>query len=256
MMEVVRRIHALCNAHDLPYCVIGGVAVIRNGHARTTIGVDVLTFRKDWLKALPLKGEIVSERLDICLDKKTGVRIDILFADEDWGMVIPMPDPRKIGEFDSSFGATFIGLHDLVQLKTAVYLDKLREHGPSTAAKGSCGCPRPDKERPREVFEASHRKLRSCRRKAMHGDLQGSCAGSEKWEKEAQGHRIVVTQRADWQPSLLRSTTSAPVSKSTSRCLFPPSTISSSVKCPLSRFPSSTLALCAMSRPTTPMLLP
>jgi hypothetical protein len=81
----------------------------------------------------------------------------------------------------------------------------------------------------------------------MHGDLQGSCAGSEKWEKEAQGHRIVVTQRADWQPSLLRSTTSAPVSKSTSRCLFPPSTISSSVKCPLSRFPSSTLALCVMS---------
>ena len=135
MMEVVRRIHALCSAHDIPYCVIGGMAVIRNGHARTTIDVDVLTLRKDWVKALPLDGEIVSEGVDICRDKKTGVRIDILFADEDWEMVIPMPDPRKVGEFDASFGATFIGLHDLVQLKTAVYLDKLREHGPSTAAK-------------------------------------------------------------------------------------------------------------------------
>jgi hypothetical protein len=135
MMEVVRRIHALFNEHDLPYCVIGGMAVIRNGHARTTIDVDVLTFRKDWVKALPLEGEIVSEGVDTCLDKKTGVRIDILFADDDWGMVIPMPDPRKVGEFDASFGATFIGLHDLVQLKTAVYLDKLREHGPATAAK-------------------------------------------------------------------------------------------------------------------------
>jgi hypothetical protein len=50
-------------------------------------------------------------------------------------MVIPMPDPRKVAEFDESLGANFIGLHALVQLKTAVYLDKLREHGPSTAAK-------------------------------------------------------------------------------------------------------------------------
>jgi len=51
---------------------------------------------------LPLEGEIASEGIDCCLDKKTGVRIDILFADEDWGMVIPMPDPRKVAEFDVS----------------------------------------------------------------------------------------------------------------------------------------------------------
>jgi hypothetical protein len=41
------------------------MAVIRNGHARTTIDVDVITFRKDWVKALPLQGEIVSEGVDI-----------------------------------------------------------------------------------------------------------------------------------------------------------------------------------------------
>jgi hypothetical protein len=50
-------------------------------------------------------------------------------------MVIPMPDPRKVAEFDESLGANFIGLHALVQLKTAVYLDKLREHGLTTAAR-------------------------------------------------------------------------------------------------------------------------
>ena len=135
MMDVVRRVHSLCNSRELPYCVVGGMAVIRNGYARTTIDVDVLTLKKNWLKALPIKGEIVSEGLDNCLDKKTGVRIDILFADEDWGMVIPMPDPRKVAEFDESLGANFIGLHALIQLKTAVYLDKLREHGLATAAK-------------------------------------------------------------------------------------------------------------------------
>ena len=127
MMDVVRRVHSLCNSRELPYCVIGGMAVIRNGYARTTIDVDVLTLKKNWLNALPIEGEITSEGIDNCMDKKTGVRIDILFADEDWGMVIPMPDPRKVAEFDQSLGANFIGLHALVQLKTAVYLDKLRE---------------------------------------------------------------------------------------------------------------------------------
>ena len=41
----------------------------------------------------------------------------------------------KVAEFDESLGANFISLHALVQLKTAVYLVKLREHGPTTAAK-------------------------------------------------------------------------------------------------------------------------
>src|SRR5208337_2097795 len=113
----------------------GGMAVIRNGYARTTIDVDVLTLKKSWLTALPIEGEIASEGIDNCRDREPGIRIDILFADEDWGMVIPMPDPRKVAEFDESLGANFISLHALVQLKTAVYLDKLREHGPTTAAK-------------------------------------------------------------------------------------------------------------------------
>lgn len=135
MMGVVRRIHDFCSSHKLPYCVIGGMAVIRNGYARTTIDVDVLTLKNSWLAVLPIEGEIASKGIDNCVDRETGIRIDILFADEDWEMVIPMPDPRKVAEFDESLGANFIGLHALVQLKTAVYLDKLREHGPSTAAK-------------------------------------------------------------------------------------------------------------------------
>ena len=135
MVEIVRRFHALSKSHELPYCVIGGMAVVRNGYARTTIDIDILTLKSEWSKILPLVGEISSDGLGNCVDKKTGITIDILFADEDWEMVIPMPDPRNVGEFDEALGANFIGLHALVQLKTAVYLDKLGEHGPATAAK-------------------------------------------------------------------------------------------------------------------------
>ena len=135
LMEVVRRFHALSNSRDLPYCVVGGMAVIRNGYARTTIDVDILTFKKDWRKLLPLEGEISSKGPANCVDKKTGVTIDILFADDDWHMPMGMPDPRKVGEYDQELGANFIGLLALVQLKTAVYLDKLRELGEDVASK-------------------------------------------------------------------------------------------------------------------------
>jgi hypothetical protein len=135
MMEIVRRFHALSSSRGLPYCVVGGMAVIRNGYPRTTADVDVLTLKEDWRKILPLKGEISADGLDDCVDTKTGVAIDILFADEDWQMPMGMPDPRKVGEYDEELKANFIGLHDLVQLKTAVYLSKLREDGPEVAAK-------------------------------------------------------------------------------------------------------------------------
>jgi len=135
LMEVVRRFHALSSSRELPYCVVGGMAVIRNGYARTTMDVDILTFKKDWRKLLPLEGEIFSEGPDSCVDNKTGVTIGILFADDDWQMPMGMPDPRKVGEYDQELGAYFIGLHALMQLKTAVYLDKLREQGEDVASK-------------------------------------------------------------------------------------------------------------------------
>jgi hypothetical protein len=111
------------------------MAVIRNGYARTTTDVDVLTSRDAWMKVLPLEGEISSSGTDHCIDNTTGVRIDVLFAEDDWGMASAMPDPAKVGEFDKKLGANFIGLHALVQLKAAVYLSKLHEQGEDVASK-------------------------------------------------------------------------------------------------------------------------
>ena len=135
LMEIVRRIHALCSASGLAYCVIGGVAVIRNGYRRTTTDVDILINKADWEKLLPLKGEIVSSGIDSCVDVKTGVSIDVVFSGEDRIVPIPMPDPAKVSEFDPRLGARFITLHELVQLKTAVYLAKLAEEGEDVASK-------------------------------------------------------------------------------------------------------------------------
>ncbi|HSV91807.1 MAG TPA: hypothetical protein VLH81_01975 [Desulfobacterales bacterium] len=135
LMDVVRRFHELRRSRGLPYCVVGGMAVIRNGAVRTTADIDVLTLKKEWISLLPLDGEITDRGMDSCIDTRTGITIDILFADDDRGMVIDMPDPRVAGEYDEANGARFLGLHDLVQLKMAVHLSKLKEFGPATAAK-------------------------------------------------------------------------------------------------------------------------
>jgi hypothetical protein len=68
LMEVVRRFHALSSSRKLPYCVIGGMAVIRNGYARTTMDVDILTYRKNWEELLPLQGDITSQGSESCVD--------------------------------------------------------------------------------------------------------------------------------------------------------------------------------------------
>ena len=135
MMNIVRRFHAFAQAHGLPYCVVGGMAVVRNGYPRTTIDVDILTYKNDWEKLRPVSADIEISGPESCVDKKTGVTIDILFADDDWQMVMAMPDPRAAAEYDESFGASFMGLYPLVQLKAAVYLSKLAEQGDNVAAK-------------------------------------------------------------------------------------------------------------------------
>ena len=135
LMDVIRRFHSFCRAHDLSYCVIGGMAVVRDGAPRTTADVDILTLKEEWTRLLPLEGELRSIGIDTCVDTESGVKIDILFVEDDWGMVMPMPDPRMAGEYDEEARAFFMGLHDLVQLKMAVYLSKLTEYGKATAAK-------------------------------------------------------------------------------------------------------------------------
>jgi hypothetical protein len=135
LMDAVRRFHALCSSRGLTYCVVGGAAVIRNGYPRTTADIDILTRKDEWMKLLPIEGEIHSIGIDACTDSRTGLTIDILFAEDDWEMPTPMPDPASVGEFDEKYGANYIGLHALVQLKAAVYLSKRHAHGENVASK-------------------------------------------------------------------------------------------------------------------------
>ena len=133
LMRTVRRLHAWLDGHGVAYCVVGGLAVVRAGWVRTTHDVDVLVDRDGWA-AVPADASIAVEG-DSARDRTTGIAIDILFPGDDWEMVIPLPEPAQVREYDEDLGAWFIAAAPLVAVKTAVYLSKLAEYGAELAAK-------------------------------------------------------------------------------------------------------------------------
>ena len=140
LLETARKLHKLLARQDIAYVIIGGLSVIRNRAVRTTQDVDLLVRNKDWpqiQKALAdgFAIEIDSAGSSSAVDRDTNVPVDILFAGDDWDMVVPLPDPVAVLEYDSVLQANFLTLSAILELKTATYLQKKRDEGIEIAAK-------------------------------------------------------------------------------------------------------------------------
>lgn len=135
LLETARALHRLLTAASVPYAIIGGLAVVRNGAVRTTHDVDILVRREDWQRVIPRLRERFEIHGDHASDRTNGVPVDVLFAGDDWDMVLPLPDPKAVAQLDRELGASFLGLADTLQLKTAVYLAKKGNEGIELAAK-------------------------------------------------------------------------------------------------------------------------
>ena len=44
-------------------------------------------------------------------------------------MIVPLPDPQEVSEYDESLQARFLTLHSILELKTAVSRQKKRDEG-------------------------------------------------------------------------------------------------------------------------------
>jgi hypothetical protein len=102
---------------------------------RTTIDVDVLVRKKDWSEIRSSLSKEFTLEMDGAVDKETDVQVDFLFAGDDWDMVLPLPDPEKVLEYDGTLQANFLSLSSILELKTAIYLQKNRDDGIEIAAK-------------------------------------------------------------------------------------------------------------------------
>ncbi len=135
LIETLRILHGIFTGQKVDYAVIGGMAVVRSGSVRTTYDVDILTTREGWDRIRGCDPEELETDIDSARCRPTGVEIDVLFAGDDWDMVLPLPQPSDVFEFDGELGANFISLSNLLELKCAVYMQKRKEYGIELAAK-------------------------------------------------------------------------------------------------------------------------
>jgi hypothetical protein len=126
LLETARRLHACFAAAQIPYVIIGGLSVVRNGAVRTTIDVDVLLRREDWPRARASLDQAFETGADRAKDRRNGVDVDFLFSGSEWEIT---------AEYDERMGANFLSLQSVLELKTAVYLQKKSEEGIEGAAK-------------------------------------------------------------------------------------------------------------------------
>jgi hypothetical protein len=135
LLDTARKLHKLLVQQDIPYVIIGGMSVIRNKAVRTTQDVDLLIRREDWPRIREALADGFTVGIDSAVDRDTTVQVDILFAGDDWDMIVPLPDPVEVLEHDSDLGANFLSLPVILELKTAAYLQKKRDEGIEIAAK-------------------------------------------------------------------------------------------------------------------------
>ena len=123
--QTLRSITAKLQQLNVPYAVVGGMALVAHGYDRTTVDVDILLTPQGWADAIaqleglgyvrPFAG---SKNLR---DTTTGVRIEFLltggFPGDGKPKPVSFPDPATVAvDLD---GIKYLGLPRLVELKIA-----------------------------------------------------------------------------------------------------------------------------------------
>ena len=121
----LRKIAARLDDLGIPYAIVGGMAVVTHGYARTTVDVDVLLRPDDLVRVhaaldgLGFRPPFAGSR-DL-RDTETGVRIEFLVAGDFPGDGRPKPVsfPDPAGAAIEIDGIRFLALERLVELKLA-----------------------------------------------------------------------------------------------------------------------------------------
>lgn len=117
--QTARTAAAVLAEHDIPHLIVGGLAVQEHGYPRLTLDVDLVVpdvlEAREWLLA-DLSGPFVavSGCHDRVMDKRTGVKIDLLPAGRvlRQGCQVPFPEPIQVSQRPQ-----FVRLAELIALK-------------------------------------------------------------------------------------------------------------------------------------------
>lgn len=123
--QTLRRLARLLKKADIPYVIVGGMAVNAHGARRTTGDVDVLLNREGFdrfrQELLGTAFDPVAARPRRFVDKKNGVTVDVLVTGRFPGSGAPgpigFPEPEAAGQEIGKI--RFLTLPQLIQLKLA-----------------------------------------------------------------------------------------------------------------------------------------
>lgn len=123
--QTLRRITSKLAELEIPYAIVGGLALVAHGYDRTTVGVDILVTPEGLEKAhkhLAGLGYLPPfEKSKHLRDTETGVRIEFLITGQYPGdgkpKPVSFPDPAGVAE--EIDGIRYLGLVQLIELKLA-----------------------------------------------------------------------------------------------------------------------------------------
>jgi hypothetical protein len=123
--KTMRRLVKRLEKAQIPYAILGGMAVNAHGHQRTTKDLDVLLtaegFARFQERFVPKDYETMPKRPRRFVDRKNDVVLDVLVTGRFPGSGKPgpisFPDPAKVAETVKNI--QFVDLVTLIQLKLA-----------------------------------------------------------------------------------------------------------------------------------------
>jgi len=123
--QALHKLVAILESENLPYAIIGGLALNAYGHRRATVDVD-LVMREDDLQVFKAKyiGKGYAERVEgtgKLLDTELDVHVDVLstgrYPGDDQPKPIAFPDPATTAQRDAGFA--LLPMPMFIELKLA-----------------------------------------------------------------------------------------------------------------------------------------
>jgi hypothetical protein len=130
LWQVAQQCHAVLGQSEIPYAVVGGVAVCLHGYQRNTVGLDLLVRGEDadaTRAAMADAGFIWSKKAKE-FQSRAGIPVQFLIAGEPAGRnsEVKFPDPSERRTTVAIEGLPIVSLARLIELKLACGEGNLR----------------------------------------------------------------------------------------------------------------------------------
>ncbi len=123
LWDVAQTCHAALQAAEVPYAVLGGVAVCLHGYQRNTVDLDLLVRREDQaaIKTVFSEAGLTWDESAAEFRSEAGIQVQLLLAGDKAGRgaEVRLPDPSMTSTVQAVEGLCVLTLARLIETKLA-----------------------------------------------------------------------------------------------------------------------------------------